>query len=61
MDSFYKEDTHKVNKQMKKMFNSYQEKATFLQNNGNSIAGNGVVEEELSCTAYGNEKRQCWF
>lgn len=48
MDSFYKEDTRKVNKQIKKMFNSYQEKATLLQNTGNSIAGNGVVEEELS-------------
>lgn len=48
MDSFYKEDTRKVNKQIKKMFNSYQEKATLLQNTGNSIAGHGVVEEELS-------------
>lgn len=61
MDSFYKEDTCKVNKQMKKMFNSYQEMSTLLQNTGNTNAGNGVVEEELSRTDYGNEKRQCQF
>lgn len=43
------------------MFNSYQEMETLLQNTGNTNAGNGVVEEELSCTAYRNEKQQCQF
>lgn len=43
------------------MFNSYQEMETSLQNTGNTNAGNGVVEEELPCTAYRNEKQQCQF
>lgn len=61
MYSFYKEDTCKVNNQMKKMFNSYQEMETLLQNTGNTNAGNGAGEEELPCTAYRKEKQQCQF